>query len=156
MHDAAVDAGFDACNFQLPERWRTRLAEMLDDRRGRIAVSWSSESEGYVPETPDIQLITCGVRCLSALPEFHAAEKSITDHVLKVVGEVERRRQDPGSQRVGNVCQLLGIVGEHELHYCYYGTPCKTQTKKPTVLVCRLRCRDVYGDRILISPRAVS
>ena len=48
---------------------------------------------------------------LSALPGFHAADKSIKYHVLKVVGEVDRRRQDPGPQRVGNVCQLLGIVG---------------------------------------------
>ena len=81
---------------------------------------------------------------LSALPELHAAEKSIKDQVLKVVGEVERRRQDPG----GNVCQLVGVAGSM-ICIAVMVRSCKTQQETLTILAGRQRCKDLYGDRIL-------
>ena len=123
VHDVAVDEGVDPDKFLLPDAWRARVLQVLEDRKKKRQITrvslTDSDDEGDTGASealdvlPAVLIVTLGTRWLPHLPvlrEFGSVDEGTKKIIEKLAKEVEETRCDPGEHRVSNAVKLLGLV----------------------------------------------
>ena len=132
VHDAAVAAGIDADRFQLPNRWKIMLDQVLADRGGCL-------SPLSMPKQK-VVLLTLGVRWMTSLTEYESADELVRSKVKNLVNwHVKHRTQDPGEDLVSDALSALGLAGvgldaavgtfmrDPQKDTCHLGRSCEVQ-----------------------------